>query len=377
MSGSTTVAVKQSSTTLAVGGSSTVVVTRTSTRIVGSDNAGPQGMRGDAATVDVGTVTTGAPGTQAVVTNVGTTAAALLDFTIPQGATGATGATGPQGPQGDPGATGPAGAAGSAGAQGATGPTGAAGTNGTDGAAATVAVGTVTTGTPLAITNSGTSSAAVFDFTIPGGGGGSPQMVTAKTADFTLALADAGTLITVDATAGDVSVTLPLATSVAFPVGSWVDIHLSTEGEVALTAEPPGTLNGLDNQSATLGRFDTMRVRLITEDAWVVDRPPSLSTYLTALGLDPLLYSTTTEVDFGTTPVTSATFTIADGRVTAAKVVKAWQHGATATDRTDGDEQWDALVCAARAAAGSFDLTVHCVTGSVAGARTIAYTIQS
>ncbi|WP_454647790.1 glycine-rich domain-containing protein [Bradyrhizobium liaoningense] len=46
------------------------------------------------------------------------------------------------------------------------------GTDGDDGAAATVAVGTVTTGaggSAASVTNSGTSSAAVFDFTIPAG----------------------------------------------------------------------------------------------------------------------------------------------------------------------------------------------------------------
>lgn len=379
MSGSTTVAVKQSSTTLAVGGSSTVVVTRTSTRIVGSDNAGPQGMQGDAATIDVGTVTTGAPGTQVVVTNVGTTAAALLDFTIPQGATGATGATGPQGPQGDPGATGPAGAAGSAGAQGATGPTGAAGTNGADGAAATIAVGTVTTGTPLAITNSGTSSAAVFDFTIPSGGG-SPQTVTAKTADFALALADAGTLITVDAAGGVVAAELPLASSVAFPVGTWVDIHLTSAGSVAFQLEGGGTPAGLDGQFSTLGQYDTVRARLVASDSWALDRPPAISAALVAFlassGLADLLNAYSVTVDFGTTPVTSATFTISDARVTPGTFVHAWQHGSTATDRTDGDEQWDALVCVARSAAGSFDLTAHCTTGSLVGKRVIAYTIQ-
>lgn len=59
--------------------------------------------------------------------------------------------TGPPGPQGDPGPTGPQGPAGTA---------------------ATIAVGTVTTvdfGDPATVTNSGTSSAAVFDFEIPEG----------------------------------------------------------------------------------------------------------------------------------------------------------------------------------------------------------------
>jgi len=43
------------------------------------------GDQGPAATVAVGTVTTGAPGTNAQVVNSGTTGAAVLDFTIPRG----------------------------------------------------------------------------------------------------------------------------------------------------------------------------------------------------------------------------------------------------------------------------------------------------
>jgi hypothetical protein len=67
---------------------------------------------------------------------------------------------GPQGPQGDPGPTGP------------TGPTGATGATGT---AATVTVGSTTTTAPGAsanVTNSGTSSAAILDFSIPTGSTG-------------------------------------------------------------------------------------------------------------------------------------------------------------------------------------------------------------
>ena len=97
---------------------------------------GPQGPQGPAATITVGTTATGNPGTNASVTNSGTSSAAVFNFTIPRGNTGATG---PQGPDGD---------------------------------AATIAVGTVTTGAPgtsATVVNSGTSSAAVFDFTIPRG----------------------------------------------------------------------------------------------------------------------------------------------------------------------------------------------------------------
>jgi len=70
--------------------------------------------------------------------------------------------------KGDTGLTGSTGATGGAGAAGTNGTNG---TNGADGAAATVAVGTTTTGA-AAVTNSGTSSAAVFNFTVPQGTAG-------------------------------------------------------------------------------------------------------------------------------------------------------------------------------------------------------------
>ena len=87
----------------------------------------------DAATISVWTTTTWEPGTNASVTNSGTSAAAVFNFTIPKGA------------KWDPGET---------------------------WSSATISVGTTTTGdagTSASVTNSGTSSAAVFNFTIPKG----------------------------------------------------------------------------------------------------------------------------------------------------------------------------------------------------------------
>ena len=113
------------------------------TSIVGP--TGATGPQGSAATVAVGTVTTGAAGSSASVTNAGTSGAAVLDFTIPRGDTGATGSTGATGPQGSTGPQGPA---------------------------ATVSVGSTTTGaagSSASVTNSGTSGAAVLDFAIPRG----------------------------------------------------------------------------------------------------------------------------------------------------------------------------------------------------------------
>ena len=95
--------------------------------------AGATGADGTAATVQVGTTTTGAPGTNASVTNTGTESNAVLNFVIPAGATGATGT------------------------------------------ASTVQVGTTTTGAPgtnASVTNTGTESNAVLNFVIPAGATG-------------------------------------------------------------------------------------------------------------------------------------------------------------------------------------------------------------
>jgi hypothetical protein len=55
---------------------------------------GPTGPAGPAAAISIGAVTTGAPGSLATVTNSGTSSAAVLNFTIPQGATGPAGSGG-------------------------------------------------------------------------------------------------------------------------------------------------------------------------------------------------------------------------------------------------------------------------------------------
>jgi hypothetical protein len=60
----------------------------------GGQFTGPAGEQGPSGTITVGTVTTGAAGSSVIVTNVGTTTAAIFDITIPRGNTGATGDTG-------------------------------------------------------------------------------------------------------------------------------------------------------------------------------------------------------------------------------------------------------------------------------------------
>jgi hypothetical protein len=94
--------------------------------------AGPTGPTGAAATIAVGPTTTGPAGTNASVTNSGSSSNATFNFTIPRGNTGLTGPPGPGGPAGPPGPTGPASTV--PGPTGPLGPTGPAGPPGPSGA---------------------------------------------------------------------------------------------------------------------------------------------------------------------------------------------------------------------------------------------------
>lgn len=187
--------------------------------VAAGTGGGGGGTPGQAATVTVGTTTTLSPGSQATVTNSGTTSAAVLNFGIPQGKQGQQGIQGPTGPTGPAGADGENAVAaltprgdysvsaspsyvvndyisynGNSYACKADNPTNVApttggnddpywqlmalqGAKGATGTAATISIGTVTTlspGSQATVSNSGSANAAVLNYGIPAGvpGGG-------------------------------------------------------------------------------------------------------------------------------------------------------------------------------------------------------------
>jgi hypothetical protein len=174
----------------------------------GADGAdGAKGDPGQAATVSVGTVTGADYGNAPQVTNAGTTAAAVLNFVIPQGEPGKDGSgvtiqgeattyppTGTHAPgdmfiltagslAGAPASSSGPAAVGDGIVWNGTGWTnvgairGPQGIPGTPGTAATVAVGTVNEGATAAVTNSGNATNAILNFTlVPGrdGADGAP-----------------------------------------------------------------------------------------------------------------------------------------------------------------------------------------------------------
>lgn len=90
----------------------------------------------------------------------------------PRGLNGADGEDGPQGPEGPIGPTGLTGPAGPAGPKGEPGIQGPAGPAGESGNAATITIGEVTDGDEPAVTNSGTETDAILNFTFPRGAEG-------------------------------------------------------------------------------------------------------------------------------------------------------------------------------------------------------------
>jgi hypothetical protein len=212
---------------------------------------GDPGAPGSAATVDAGTTTTVPFGDPATVTNSGTTSAAIFDFEIPQGE---------QGVPGDPGDPGAPGAAATADAgttttlapgspatvvnsgstsaavfdfgipEGLKGDQGDPGDPGTPGAAATIAAGTATSvpyGDPPTVTNSGSSSAAIFDFEIPEGPQGDPGPPGAggangyygsfyDTTDQPILVANTAQVVTINSTYGSLGVSIVAGSQITF-----------------------------------------------------------------------------------------------------------------------------------------------------------------
>ena len=279
---------------------------------------GPPGSPGLAAHVSVGTTTTGAPGSAAIVTDSDPSGNATLEFVIPRGDTGATGPMGQgiqikgvvstaanlpmtgnqpgdvwiaqdtshgwswtgtawvdigpmQGPPGTQGPIGPIGPQGDKGDTGATGPVstvpgppgqtgtqGPIGSTGPSGVAASVAAGTTTTGSPgtaANVVNTGSSSAAVFAFTIPRGDVGSsgPPGVGGSTGPVGPAGLNAWTLVTnasFTVPAYGASVTINTGDTSWLALNEWVYVDdasgAGVAGQLVVTAKTPSTVTLLN-----------------------------------------------------------------------------------------------------------------------------------
>lgn len=173
------------------------------------------------------------------------------------GQDGATGPVGPEGPQGPPGADGADGAPGAEGPQGPEGPPGADGQDGADGAPG----GDGAQGPAGADGQDGAEG--------PQGPAGTMPLVTIneQTAAYDLVLVDAGRAVQVTSATG-VSVTVPPASSVAWPTGAIVPVAQMGAGAVTLASGAGVTIRTAASLT-TRAQYSEVSLRYLGSDTWL------------------------------------------------------------------------------------------------------------
>ena len=214
-------------------------------------DTGATGAVGSAGTVTIGTTTTGSAGGSASVTNSGTSSEAVLNFTLPKGASGATGAQG---------------------AKGNTGETGAAGDN------ATIAIGSITTlpeDSNATVANAGTDTAAVLNFGLPMGQTGAQGTFRWKGA------------YSATYTYGENDVTYYNGSSYVCVLGTLNNIPTNTTywEKMAAAGAEGGSIGSMSDTNIALSPADAAIIMYNTSNSKWEDKNP-FGTTLSALQLD-------------------------------------------------------------------------------------------
>lgn len=81
------------------------------------------------------------------------------------------------------------------------------------------------------------------------------------------------------------------------------------------------------------------------------------------------------EVDFGTVPTRTKTFTITDASVSATSKIMIVQSGTAATGRHADENEMDPILFSGTPASGQFTLIANALTGPVAGKYKVLYIV--
>jgi hypothetical protein len=120
-------------------------------------------------------------------------------------------------------------------------------------------------GSVLSVMNA--RDAAILDYT--DASTGEAVLATTQTGNFTLTLAMKGQVVPVSS-ASAVAVTVPPNSSVAFPVGSWVEVDRMGAGTVTLTAGSGVTFRTAASALTLRAQYSTAMLRKIATDEWLI-----------------------------------------------------------------------------------------------------------
>jgi hypothetical protein len=93
--------------------------------------------------------------------------------------------------------------------------------------------------------------------------------VAFKTANYTFALADSGRQITFDA-ASAVTATVPTNATVAFPIGTTIDIAQTNVGQVTIAPASGVVVSSRDSATKLYGRYSVASIRKVDTDSWLL-----------------------------------------------------------------------------------------------------------
>ena len=93
--------------------------------------------------------------------------------------------------------------------------------------------------------------------------------INAQTASYTLVLADAGKAVEITSTSAT-NVTIPNNSTVAFPIGTVIEVAQMSTGAVTLVAASGVTLQAADDLLQTRVRYSVASLRKRTTNTWLV-----------------------------------------------------------------------------------------------------------
>ena len=95
------------------------------------------------------------------------------------------------------------------------------------------------------------------------------QAINAKTSSYTLSLSDAGKLVTASHASAAITITVPAGSSVAFPVGTHIDIARIGAASVTIAGDSGVTVNGTPGLKLR-AQYSAATLIEVAADSWLL-----------------------------------------------------------------------------------------------------------